>query len=848
MRRTWAILLVFCAWAALACARSRAVEEEPAPDEADTGTPQDAELTSDSAADAGVGCDGGMAADGACGPVSDTGSCVGTADYFAKTAWPQVFSKCAVCHVAGGQAEATRFVLKSAQIPNFLAQNAQIVAEALSLQEAGQPLLVLKPTMAVPHSGKKVIAADSAELAVLQETLARLANPVVCPGDLPVDGTLTDGVTLLDAYGTLHKASLQLVGRPPNTAEVAAIDAGGLDALGPLLDAQMQEPAFLERLRLMFSDVLLTDGFRANNTTDSSSNILRNDYYPDNTVNNWGGENWAWRSWPGGEGIRLVEALAREPVAFVVHAHQKGAPLSTMLTAKYRLLNAYSARYFGVPYKGFAPGTPFEQIPNPQAYEEVAHVPGINEVNGAGEYAGILTTTAFLLRYPSSPTNFNRKRARFTYKYFLNFDIMKSAPRIDASAVDLNDTPTMKNPQCTGCHTKIDPLAGAFMNQDECGYDASVFYRPPGSKKNNACSDNGWAPLTHMFAPGVGPSAADVLSLADRPQALEKLAAHIAQQPAFGDSIVVHVYTSLLGRKPLQAPADPNQPGYAQLDAAFNYEAKEIKRLSQFFADHGQKLAPLVTEIVLSPTFRAVSADKAGRAELVGLGGGTLTTPENLDRKLRAVTGLAWQEHGDLVASNQGYQRVGRHDGSDDAYLLLRDELKTLFGGMDGSFQGVKTRQTQASTLSAAVVEHMALEVACLATSRDFDKKPAERLLFPLVELSSEPSGQPKATDQAAILENLRHLHRWLLAERLAADDPEILATYALLTKLQSEGLTRVKAGKESANLERPCANTVDVRTGVATAGTSKDPTYVLRAWQGVLAYLLMDDRFVLEL
>ena len=55
-------------------------------------------------------------------------------------------------------------------------------------------------------------------------------------------------------------------------------------------------------------------------------------------------------------------------------------------------------------------------MPNPQAYEPVAHVPVINEVDAQGEYAGILATSSFLLRYPSSPTNFNRKRARFTYK------------------------------------------------------------------------------------------------------------------------------------------------------------------------------------------------------------------------------------------------------------------------------------------------------------------------------------------------------------------------------------------------------------------------------------------------
>jgi len=85
----------------------------------------------------------------------------------------------------------------------------------------------------------------------------------------------------------------------------------------------------------------------------------------------------------------------------------------------------------------------------------------MDEVAGVGEYAGVLTTTAWVNRYPSSPTNFNRKRARFRLKYFLDFDIMKAAPRIDAATIDLNDNPTKNNPQCIGCHARIDPLAGA---------------------------------------------------------------------------------------------------------------------------------------------------------------------------------------------------------------------------------------------------------------------------------------------------------------------------------------------------------------------------------------------------
>lgn len=767
--------------------------------------------------------------------------CVGTEVYFRDTAWPQVFSACAQCHVAGGQASGTRFTLKTPAVSDYISQSIQAVRYMMAFEQDGKPLLVLKPTMTVPHGGGLQIPVGSDKQTILEETIERLKNPVICPGDGPKP--VTEGVTFADAYGTLRKASWQLVGRPSTPAEVTAIDADGLAGLDNIIKAQMKESAFEERLREIFSDVLLTDGFRAGNTINATS-IVAGEYYPQGSVDHWGGADWDTRSWPNGEGIRLVEALAREPVEFVVQAVRANRPLSDILTAKHRLLNAYSARFFKVPYKGFAPGTNFDMIPNPQEYVPIAGVPGINEVAGSGEYAGIFTTSAFLLRYPSSPTNFNRKRARFTYKYFLNFDIMQQAPRIDASAVDLNDFPTRKNPQCTGCHEKLDPVAGMFMNQDECGYDAAVFYQPPGSPKDNACSDQGWAPSDHVFPPGVAPGDSNVLAAADRPKALEKLAAYIVTQPGFVEAMVSHVYVGLMGRPLLKAPTDPNMPNFAMLDAAYNAEQTALADFAKTFSDGGLMLEPLVIAIVKSDAFRAIRADDPTRMELLGLGGGKLTTTEILNRKIQSVTGFPWRHHLADVPQNSGYQPVGPHDGSGEAYLLLRTEMKTLYGGIDGSFDGVKVRSRLPSTLTAAIVENMALGASCESVTRDFDKPVANRKLFPLVAPSLVPNGNAASPEQAPIIDNIRYLHEMILGERLEANDPEILATYQLLVDAHDDG---VAAGAPPA-LERPCANDMNLATGeIVNGGTTEDPQYVIRAWQAVVAYMLMDYRFVFE-
>ena len=86
-------------------------------------------------------------------------------------------------------------------------------------------------------------------------------------------------------------------------------------------------------------------------------------------------------------------------------------------------------------------------------------------------HAGVLNTIAFLKRYPSTATNRNRARSRWTYYHFLGLDIEKSASRTtDPVALADTNNPTMHNPACTVCHSILDPVAGAFQNYGDEGY------------------------------------------------------------------------------------------------------------------------------------------------------------------------------------------------------------------------------------------------------------------------------------------------------------------------------------------------------------------------------------------
>jgi hypothetical protein len=790
----------------------------------------------------GTTTSGPVERDGGVVSESDAGLCTGTVDVFRSRAYPTVFSRCAACHVGAGQADGTRFILRAENSPAALPFNIQAVLEAGALEINGQPLLLLKATGAVAHTGGTLFVDSSAEAQVLRETLRELKSPTLCPGD-GFPRPQAAGVFDLTHQETLHKMSWQLAGRVPTEAERAAVESQGLAAFDAIVAAQLAEPGFEERLREMLGDWLLTDGFRANNIASNEGNLLSKVYHHQ-SVKHWGGDDYDWRSWPDGEGILLVEALAREPVEFAVHALKNKRSLAEVVTGRYRLLNAYSARFYGVPYKGFAAGTPFAQIPRPGEFVEVKSVPLINENASGSEYAGVLTTTAWLNRYPSSPTNFNRKRARFTLKYFLNFDIMKAAPRIDASAVNLADRPTVTNSQCTGCHQQLDPLAGLYLNQDECGYDAQVFYSPP---KANVCNSDGWQTPTEMFAPGTGAALSQQISRAQRPKALELLGSFIASERTFGKSMVTMVYTSLLGRGILVPPTDPSSANFDALTRAVAFENAELEQLTGIFVAGGLRLEPLVTAIVKSTAFRAGNTDVTQRAELTGLGGGTLVNPELLHRKIESALGIVWAEHGWRNTGRTGFQSLGRHDGTKDAYLLQREQLKTLYGGMDGTFTGTKVRQRGVSSLSAAIVEHMALETSCIATVRDFGRPSAERLLFGQLEKDQVP--KDGALPDATFLQTIQALHQRLLGVAVAGDAPEVAELYSLFVDVRAAGLAAMAAGKESATLDRPCSSDVNLETGVTTpgAGITQDPTYVIRAWQAVLATLLLDPRFTLE-
>ena len=777
--------------------------------------------------------------DGAAGSGQDGGApACSSQSYFESTAWPQVFSVCSACHVPNGMSGGTRFVLKPPSAPNALALNFAIAGSAArALTQNGTSLFLLKPTGKIPHGGGTVITDGTPQAAVLAEMVRQFDDPAeieACGGAVrsPVDGLI-----MANASDTLRKASLQLAGRVPTTAELAAAaasDPNTLAGLDPILTAMMGEDGFYNRLKEMWNDLLLTDknrfegGFTYLSVYGVPDSLLSTKYCE---AANWFNYSERTQTAQANMCINATESLAREPLEFVSHVVKNNHPFTEILTAQYRLFNVYEATIFGLdltPYAG--------HMSDPTFFVET-RFPAMHGPNGlAEEYAGLVTTTSFLFRYNSTGSNRNRGRAHRYYKFFLDRDVMKSFTRLDLSTIDLTKSPWRYDPQCTSCHATIDPVAGAMQHWTNCYDIQEVQYYA-----QRYCSGPTWYPDSDMFQPGTGPGAAAALTPAQLPTAMAVLANTTVADANFARAVATLAFVDLTGHPALDPPADPTSPDYAGLDAAYNLQASTIDTLSQGFIASNFDFKKLLIAVVKTPAFRAQNADKPGRLELTALGGGTITTPEILDRKIASVVGAPWMSPGGL--SNPApslYDPPG--------WLSSLQKFRILAGGIDSN--NVLNRQRNSGALSVSVVQRMALEIACQYTAWDFAQDAASRNLFPSVERSVVAGGSAADLSQQPIIANLKYLHQRFWGESPADGDPELTASYQLLASLQAQGAADILAGKQSPNLSAACAAKFNSATGMLLPQNrqfSDDANYMVRAWQGLIAYLLMDYKFMSE-
>jgi hypothetical protein len=342
-----------------------------------------------------------------------------------------------------------------------------------------------------------------------------------------------------------------------------------------------------------------------------------------------------------------------------------------------------------------------------------------------------------------------------------------------------------------------------------------------------------------MRPPGFGK---ETVPYEDFPRSIQWVGYRVSKDSRFALSAVYAMLTGLTGQKPLQPPAE-GEKNFSEKFRVYLAQYYLLNAIANEFIASNYNLKTVVKAIIKSPYFRArnfggqVNAQR--ELELQQLTSTRFLPPEQLHRKVWAVTGYPWRE--------------GRYGGD---YLLRGDRYRLLYGGID--FADVVQRIGEPNGIMANVADRLANEMSCVSVPRDFALSQEERLLFPYVDLSYEPkdaNGFEVGPAVEAIKKNLQYLHKRVLGENLAIDDPEIQRTYKLFLETWDEGkkgmdLPEGDPGRLSGQLPGQCQVYDDFWTEEPYAEDQvvvNDENYTIRAWMGVMTYLMSDFRFLYQ-
>jgi hypothetical protein len=721
---------------------------------------------------------------------SDGAVCVDNETFFRNEVQATLLNGvCVNCHSVEGLARDSDLVLQTAARGDYVTINEETLSDIAGLEYDGESILLLNPLGMLDHGGGEVIQEGSDEYNILTQYLNRLENPVTCSSSDQI--TYGTGLELLSPEATLRKSAIMMVGRVPSERETLEVRFGGEEALRQVIREMMEEEAFIDRIKEVFNDLILTNMYLEDN-----GGIGLVDY-----------ERYPFLYWYESEQdevtrdvmeARTSEAIALEPLEIIAQIVRENRPFTEVLTADYTMVNDYSAMAYGAAMALW----PDVNDPESSTFRRVQ----LNEI----PHAGILTTPAYLNRYPTTDTNRNRHRTWAFMNQFMATDLLLLATRPINITESVVHNPTMNDPQCNVCHTVMDPIAGTFQNWDGIGRLSPL--------------EDGW--YTDMAAPGFN----NINMPSDRnTNSISWLAEGAIQDPRFSLAMVRNVIEGFTGLEMLEASL---VAGDAAQEAAYSGMLEFIDDVSWLFIANGYNIKDVVEEVVMSRYFRTAHAtSQTSEGDLVLAGTAHMLTPEELSRKLASVTGFVYAN------INSAYEDM----------LLTRYYM--LYGGIDSD--SIIHRLTLPNGIIANIQLRMATEIPCQVVEPDFTLPSDQRRLFPYVELDTVPLRANNSTDtemETAILENIRYLHSRFLGEELEITDPEIQAAYSLWYLTWREGNALIESGLESSFLPATCIE-YDFNNGGLPSNliVGEDPNFVMRSWMALLSYYIADYEFLYE-
>jgi hypothetical protein len=633
-------------------------------------------------------------------------------------------------------------------------------------------------------------------------------SPAPIPG--PIAGGFWSGVTLMDNATVLNKASILFAGRNPTATEFAGAttDAG----VRQTIRGYMQGPAFEAWLNEAAETHLLTPGVIAfgNNTGLNAADYPASATDLINNANNFNG---AIRT-------RVQRSLQLEPVKLIEYLVVNERPWTEAVTADYTVANGVLAQYFGLTVSGVTVDA------NDDAIWGRSTMPMNPRLNRVQDRAGVLGTHAWLQRHPTTDTNTNRHRVYAMGVQFLatDFASLAARPVDDAAAFKIQ---TVENPGCATCHAQIDPMAAGFQNYPSTNRDRPFVVNNQPNALPNVYRANNYPLVCSATADGMPGDARCFRDgdnwMRDRhaplpqigynnPDALKTLGGIVAADSRFALGGVHFWYQYTFGRKPLRAPTDPTDPQFANRQSAYTAQNEEFQAIAAAFrTNRGNgafNVKDLLVDLVTSKWFRAqaVTGLNAGRAiELHDVGSVNLITAAQLNRKLTSLLGVTYAGFNRNAAG--GFNTEGLN------YSNWNGNDRTVW-------------QREITTMQTTVLDRLATSQSCNIAMTDFNKAQAQRLLFPNVTMADTPDG---AAGEAAIVANIRYLHKHLWKEDLQANDPEVVRTLNLFKAVWNDRAT------------------APVRPTNCAYNAGNDANYTGRAWSTVVAYMIGDAKFIFE-
>jgi hypothetical protein len=541
--------------------------------------------------------------------------------------------------------------------------------------------------------------------------------------------------------------------------------------------------------------------------------------------------------------------FGRAPLELIAYVVEREKPYTEILTANHTMVNRGSAKIVRQDAISFASqnnlvsGTIFKPAKNKghvvrdNVYVQERFGNGsilVKAHSGFIDYphAGILSEPAFLSRYPTTETNRNRARARWTYYHFLGVDIEKSAGRTtDPEALADTDNPTLNNPNCAVCHQIMDPVAGAFRDFGNEGWFHDQGYDSlPDSYKNPKeppfLYESGDLWFRDMREPGFESRRMPVSG-----PSIVWLSKQITEDSRFASAAVKFWWPALMGTEPAVAPEVSSDQNFRARLRAFEAQQTDIETLASNFRAGINGGAPynlkdLLVEMILSNWFRASQSRSSlgdeRYEELQEIGTRRLLTPQELEAKTFALLGFRWDEQPDELTP-RGFRTA------------LADSFNIYYGDIDS--RGIVVRGRQLTPLMVNVAEAHAVYNACALVVIDINRPESEKKLFKGISRSMTP-----ASHKELLLEKIVDWHDYLLGEKLSPLSPEVQASFDLLVSFWQ---SRVSNGPGNPHCNLPdewYQQPDDIRSQQA-----QDPEQMLGAWVSLLIYFMTDFNYLHE-